>query len=97
MADSRTNWPVLQGYKRRLSSPQNSEEVVNLFPEEPVDSKIIFPLPDDSPDVEKKTIKIQVEPEIALTRLNEIGFPLPGYAALSGQGRIVQNEAVLVK
>ncbi|MDR0690184.1 MAG: helix-turn-helix domain-containing protein, partial [Spirochaetaceae bacterium] len=48
---------------------KNCEEALNLFLEEPSDSKIIFPLPDNSLDVEKNIIKIQVEPEIALAVL----------------------------
>jgi predicted RNase H-like HicB family nuclease/DNA-binding XRE family transcriptional regulator len=48
---------------------KNCEEALNLFLEEPVDSKIIFPLPDDSLEGEKGTIKIQIEPEIALAVL----------------------------
>jgi predicted RNase H-like HicB family nuclease/DNA-binding XRE family transcriptional regulator len=48
---------------------KNCEEALNLFLEEPIDSKIIFPLPDNSLDVGKNIIKIQVEPEIALAVL----------------------------
>jgi predicted RNase H-like HicB family nuclease/DNA-binding XRE family transcriptional regulator len=48
---------------------KNCEEALNLFLEEPFDSKIIFPLPDSSLDVEKNIIEIQVEPEIALAVL----------------------------
>ena len=48
---------------------KNCEEALNLFLEEPSDSKIIFPLPDNSLDVEKNIMKIQVEPEIALAVL----------------------------
>jgi predicted RNase H-like HicB family nuclease len=45
---------------------KNCEEALNLFLEEPIDSKIIFPLPDNSLDGEDGIIKIEVEPEIAL-------------------------------
>jgi predicted RNase H-like HicB family nuclease/DNA-binding XRE family transcriptional regulator len=48
---------------------KNGEEALNLFLEEPIDSKIIFPLPDTSLDIEKNIIEIQVEPEIALAVL----------------------------
>jgi predicted RNase H-like HicB family nuclease/DNA-binding XRE family transcriptional regulator len=48
---------------------KNCEEALNLFLEEPIDSKIIFSLPDNSLDGEKKIIKIQVEPEIVLAVL----------------------------
>jgi predicted RNase H-like HicB family nuclease len=45
---------------------KNCEEALNLFLEEPKDSKIIFPLPNDSLDDAKNTIKIRVDPEIPL-------------------------------
>jgi predicted RNase H-like HicB family nuclease len=45
------------------------EEALNLYLEEPGDSKIIFPLPDETLDKNKKLIKIPVEPEIALAVL----------------------------
>jgi predicted RNase H-like HicB family nuclease/DNA-binding XRE family transcriptional regulator len=48
---------------------KNCEEALNLFLEEPNDSKIIFPLPDDSLDGEKDIIKIQVDPGISLAVL----------------------------
>ena len=48
---------------------KNCEEALNLFLEEPNDSKIIFPLPDNSLDTKNDTVKIQVEPEIALAVL----------------------------
>jgi predicted RNase H-like HicB family nuclease/DNA-binding XRE family transcriptional regulator len=48
---------------------KNCEEALNLFLEEPSDSKIIFSLPNDLLDNEKDIIKIQVEPEIALAVL----------------------------
>jgi predicted RNase H-like HicB family nuclease/DNA-binding XRE family transcriptional regulator len=47
----------------------NCEEALNLFLEEPGDSKILFPFPNDSLDDEKGIIKIQVDPEIALALL----------------------------
>jgi predicted RNase H-like HicB family nuclease len=47
----------------------NCEEALNLFLEEPKDSKIIFSLPNDLLDDEKDILKIQVEPEIALAVL----------------------------
>jgi predicted RNase H-like HicB family nuclease/DNA-binding XRE family transcriptional regulator len=48
---------------------RNCEEALNLFLEEPGDSKIIFSLPNDLLSDEKDIIKIQVEPEIALAVL----------------------------
>ncbi|MDR2792980.1 MAG: type II toxin-antitoxin system HicB family antitoxin [Treponema sp.] len=45
---------------------KNCEEALNLFLEEPADSKIIFPLPDDSLEGKKDTMKIRAEHEIAL-------------------------------
>jgi hypothetical protein len=48
---------------------KNCEEALNLFLEEPANSKIIFPLPDDSLDGEDSVTKIKVEPEIALAVL----------------------------
>jgi predicted RNase H-like HicB family nuclease/DNA-binding XRE family transcriptional regulator len=48
---------------------KNCEEALNLFLEEPMDSTIIFRLPNDSLDNRKDTIKIQVDPEIALAVL----------------------------
>jgi predicted RNase H-like HicB family nuclease/DNA-binding XRE family transcriptional regulator len=48
---------------------ENCEESLNLFLEEPADSKIIFPLPDDLFDNGIDTIKTQVAPEIALAVL----------------------------
>jgi predicted RNase H-like HicB family nuclease/DNA-binding XRE family transcriptional regulator len=48
---------------------KNCEEALNLFLEEPNDSKILFPLPNDSLDDEKNTITTQVDPEIALAVL----------------------------
>jgi predicted RNase H-like HicB family nuclease/DNA-binding XRE family transcriptional regulator len=48
---------------------KNCEEALNLFLEEPVDSNTIFPLPEVSLDSKNNTIKISVEPEIALAVL----------------------------
>ncbi|MDR1179493.1 MAG: helix-turn-helix domain-containing protein, partial [Spirochaetales bacterium] len=48
---------------------KNCEEALNLFLEEPNVSKIVFPLPNDSLDDERDTIKIQVDLEIALAVL----------------------------
>jgi predicted RNase H-like HicB family nuclease len=45
------------------------EEALNLYLEEPGDSKVIFPLPDEALDKNRKLIKISVEPEIALAVL----------------------------
>lgn len=44
-------------------------EALNLYLEEPGDSNIVFPLPDDTLDGNEKLLKIQVEPEIALAIL----------------------------
>ena len=44
-------------------------EVLNLYLEEPNDSKMVFSLPDSSLDSNKKLYKIAVEPEIALAVL----------------------------
>jgi predicted RNase H-like HicB family nuclease/DNA-binding XRE family transcriptional regulator len=48
---------------------KNCEEALNLFLEEPGNSKMTFSLPNDLLDDEKGIIKIQVEPEIALAVL----------------------------
>jgi predicted RNase H-like HicB family nuclease/DNA-binding XRE family transcriptional regulator len=48
---------------------KNCEEALNLFLEEPADSNTIFPLPKVSLDDKNNTIKINVEPEIALAVL----------------------------
>ena len=44
-------------------------EALNLYLEEPNDSKIVFSLPDSSLDSNKKLFKVAVEPEIALAVL----------------------------
>jgi predicted RNase H-like HicB family nuclease/DNA-binding XRE family transcriptional regulator len=43
----------------------NLKEALHLFIEEPVDSKAIFPLPDNFLGNDKKLISIEVEPEMA--------------------------------
>jgi predicted RNase H-like HicB family nuclease/DNA-binding XRE family transcriptional regulator len=48
---------------------KNCAEALNLFLEEPADSKMVFPVPDDSLDSKRNVIKIPVEPEIALAVL----------------------------
>jgi predicted RNase H-like HicB family nuclease/DNA-binding XRE family transcriptional regulator len=45
------------------------EEALNLYLEEPNDSPILFPLPDETLDTKDDLLKITVEPEIALTVL----------------------------
>lgn len=48
----------------------NCEEALNLYLDEPNDSKMVFPLPDENVNEnKKKIIKITVEPEIALAVL----------------------------
>jgi len=47
----------------------NCKEALNLYLDEPNDTKIVFPLPDDSLDNDNNLIKIEVEPEIALAVL----------------------------
>jgi predicted RNase H-like HicB family nuclease len=53
---------------------KSCEEVINLYLEEPPDSQIIFPLPDETLDNKKDLIKIAVEPEIAYPALSAIHF-----------------------
>jgi predicted RNase H-like HicB family nuclease/DNA-binding XRE family transcriptional regulator len=48
---------------------ESCKEALNLYLEEPHDSKVIFPLPDETLDANKRLIKIMVEPEIALAVL----------------------------
>ena len=48
---------------------KNSFEALNLFLEEPSDSKIVFPLPDKSLDLEKSYLKVEVEPEVGFAVL----------------------------
>ena len=45
------------------------EEVLNLYLEEPADSNMDFPLPNESLVANKKTIAAKVDPEIALAVL----------------------------
>jgi predicted RNase H-like HicB family nuclease/DNA-binding XRE family transcriptional regulator len=45
------------------------EEALNLYLEEPKDSKMVFPLPNESLDPNSSFIKATVEPEIALAVL----------------------------
>jgi predicted RNase H-like HicB family nuclease/DNA-binding XRE family transcriptional regulator len=45
------------------------KEALNLFLEEPNDSKIVFPLPNESIDSDTSLIKTDVDPEIALAVL----------------------------
>jgi len=45
------------------------EEALNLYLEEPKDSKMVFPLPNESLDLDKALIKAEVDPEIALAVL----------------------------
>lgn len=48
---------------------ESCSEALNLYLEEPNDSKMVFPLPDGSLDSNKKLIKVSVEPELALAVL----------------------------
>jgi predicted RNase H-like HicB family nuclease/DNA-binding XRE family transcriptional regulator len=48
---------------------KSCEEALYLYLEEPNNSRIVFPLPDETLDSQKKLIKIMVEPEIALAVL----------------------------
>jgi predicted RNase H-like HicB family nuclease len=45
------------------------EESLNLFLEEPTDTKFVFPLPNEDLDSQKNVLQIAVEPEIALAVL----------------------------
>lgn len=45
------------------------EEALNLYLEESRDTKIVFPLPDQSLDSDDSLLKVSVEPEIALAVL----------------------------
>lgn len=45
------------------------EESLNIYLEEPKDSKVVFPLPDELLDNDSSLLGIQVEPEIALAVL----------------------------
>ncbi len=48
---------------------KNCSEALNLYLEEPVDSKLIFPLPDTKLDKKPELLCVQVEPEIAFAIL----------------------------
>jgi len=48
---------------------QACEESLNLYLEEPKDSKMVFPLPNESLDKDSSLVKAMVEPEIALAVL----------------------------
>jgi predicted RNase H-like HicB family nuclease len=48
---------------------KSCEEALNLYLEEPNNSQIVFPLPDEALDNQKDLIKIMVEPEITLAVL----------------------------
>ncbi len=48
---------------------EECKESLNLYLEEPSDSKVVFPLPEDELDKNKKLLSIAVEPEIALAVL----------------------------
>jgi predicted RNase H-like HicB family nuclease/DNA-binding XRE family transcriptional regulator len=45
------------------------EEALNLYLEEPADSKMVFPLPDTTLDTNKDLLSVPVDPEIALAVL----------------------------
>ena len=45
------------------------KEALNIYLEEPKDSKVVFPLPNESLDNDSKLLRIDVEPEIALAVL----------------------------
>jgi predicted RNase H-like HicB family nuclease/DNA-binding XRE family transcriptional regulator len=45
------------------------KEALNLYLEEPRDSKMVFPLPNESLDYDRALIKAEVDPEIALAVL----------------------------
>ena len=45
------------------------KESLNIYLEEPKDSKVVFPLPNESLDNDSKLLRIDVEPEIALAVL----------------------------
>ncbi len=48
---------------------EECKESLNLYLEEPSDSKVVFPLPENELDSNKKILSIAVEPEIALAVL----------------------------
>lgn len=45
------------------------EEALNLYLEEPSDSKMVFPLPDSALDADTELLSVPVDPEIALAVL----------------------------
>jgi predicted RNase H-like HicB family nuclease/DNA-binding XRE family transcriptional regulator len=45
------------------------EESLNLYLEEPKDSRMVFPLPNEALDSDSSLVKVSVEPEIALAVL----------------------------
>jgi predicted RNase H-like HicB family nuclease len=45
------------------------EEALNLYLEEPNDTKVVFPLPNENEHIDENKIKVSVEPEIALAVL----------------------------
>ena len=49
--------------------PAACEESLNLYLEEPQDSKVVFPLPDDLLDADPSFLGIEVEPDLALAVL----------------------------
>ncbi|MDX9957211.1 MAG: type II toxin-antitoxin system HicB family antitoxin [Spirochaetia bacterium] len=49
--------------------PAACEESLNLYLEEPQDSKVVFPLPDEVLDADPSFLGIEVEPELALAVL----------------------------
>ena len=48
---------------------KNCSEALNLYLEEPIESKIVFPLPDKKLDIKPELLCIRVEPEIAFAIL----------------------------
>ena len=48
---------------------RNCIEALNLFLEEPSESRTVFPLPDRSLDHNSKLVKVEVEPEVAFAVL----------------------------
>jgi predicted RNase H-like HicB family nuclease len=45
------------------------EEALNLYLEEPADSRMVFPLPNDALEEDKHVLSVPVDPEIALAVL----------------------------
>jgi len=44
---------------------KNMQEALNLYVEEPKDSKEMIPFPDESVRISKNTVKVSLEPKIA--------------------------------